>query len=539
MRLEEQYVSPPSNLMRDYINGDHTIRNYFSYEPLQSEFEARYNKLRAHSADRPKISEIIRGFMEPNGISEAAAAHLSDFENGAPVVVTGQQAGLLSGPLYTVHKAISVILLAKQASEQLGTKVVPVFWIAGEDHDLAEISHLYREVNHRVDKLNFPHAEYGKHTASTAVLNKEKVRSFLEEYFRSLPETEYSKSLHELAFSFLQKTATFTDFFSAILNYFFHEEGLLYIDAAYPELRKYEAPYFMKMIERSEEIAESVYSTEQSLVQDGYSAVIGAEKNAANLFVIVEGERILLQRESGKFAGNNGAVSFTDEELMEIARTTPERLSNNVVTRPIMQEMVFPVLAFVGGPGEIAYWAAFKGAFRLLEMEMPVVMPRLNMTLVTRQTESLLKKYNLTFSDVVSDRKIASLKVELEEAIREKKAELLIDELQIKLTAEYEEINLQFSQVSKGLTPLVEKNLQIHLKQLTFLKHKLQDEVMLQHSTQFNHYAFIENELLPNNGFQERIYNPFPYLNFYGLDLIKDILKLRIQYDKNHKIIYL
>ncbi|PSL24821.1 bacillithiol biosynthesis cysteine-adding enzyme BshC [Planomicrobium soli] len=539
MRLEEQYAAPPSKLMKDYINGEHTIRRYFSYEPLQSEFEARLNKLRSHSADRKKLSGIISGYMKPNGISETAAAHLNDFENGAPVVVTGQQAGLMSGPLYTVHKAISVILLAKQASEQLNTKVVPLFWIAGEDHDLAEISHLYREVNHRVEKLNFPHAEYGKHSASTAMLNKEKVRSFLEEYFRGLPETEHSKSLHGLAFSYLDNSATFTDFFSAILNYFFKEEGLLYIDAACPELRAYEAPYFVKMIERSEEIAASVYETEQALVQDGYSAVIGVEKNAANLFITVNGERILLQREKGVFTGNNGSVSFTYEELVGIAKTSPDLLSNNVVTRPLMQEMVFPVLAFVGGPGEIAYWAAFKGAFNLLDMEMPVVMPRLNMTLITRQTESLLTKYNLTFLNVVNEHKVTALKAELEEAIREKKAEALIESLQEKLAVEYEEIKEQFSLISKGLTPIVEKNLQIHLKQLTFLKHKLQDEVMLQHSTQFNHYAMIENELLPNSGFQERIYNPFPYLNLYGLDLVKDILKLRISYDKNHKIIYL
>ncbi|TWT04724.1 bacillithiol biosynthesis cysteine-adding enzyme BshC [Planomicrobium sp. CPCC 101079] len=539
MRLEQHYAASPSKLMRDYINGEHTIRRYFSYEPLQSQFDVRLEKLRTHAADREKLSAIIRSFMEPNGISEAAAVHLNDFENGAPVVVTGQQAGLLSGPLYTVHKAISVIVLAQQASEQLKTKVVPVFWIAGEDHDLAEISHLYREVNHRVDKLNFPHAEYGKNSASTAVLNKEKVRSFLEEYFRSLPETEHSRNLHQLVFSYLDKASTFTDFFSAILNYFFHEEGLLYIDAAYPQLRQYESPYFVQMIERSEEIAASVYETEQALTQDGYSAVIGAEKNAANLFVAVKGERILLQREGRKFSGNNGAISFTYEELMDIAKTAPERLSNNVVTRPIMQEMVFPVLAFVGGPGEIAYWAAFKGAFSLLEMEMPVVMPRLNMTLITRQTEALLKKYRLTVMDVINEKKITALKTELEDAIREKKAELLIDKLKEKLEAEYTEINEQFTQVSRGLAPIVEKNLQIHLKQLTFLKHKLQDEVMLQHSTQFNHYAFIENELLPNNGFQERVYNPFPYLNLYGLDLVKDILKLRISYDKNHKIIYL
>ncbi len=202
MKLAEQFVSPTSDLMNDYINGEEKLRRYFSYSPDQASFAARQQKLREHKVDRKDLSSIIRSYMEPFGISEKAEQHLKDFTDGASVVITGQQAGLLTGPLYTVHKAISAILLAEEASRQLGEKVIPVFWIAGEDHDLAEISHLYREVNGRVEKLNFPHAEYGKKTASTAQLNKTEIESFLSEYFRSLPETVHSKELQQLLFGF-------------------------------------------------------------------------------------------------------------------------------------------------------------------------------------------------------------------------------------------------------------------------------------------------------------------------------------------------
>lgn len=539
MRLEEQYIKPASQLMEDYINGKANILQYFSYGPSAENFSKRFEVLQQHKVDRAKVGSILRKFMEPNGISQKAEAHLADFENGAPVVVTGQQAGLLTGPLYTVHKAISVIVLAKQASEQLATKVVPVFWIAGEDHDLAEISHLYRGVDGRLDKLNFPHVEYGKNSASTAKLNKAKVHSYLEEYFRSLPETEFSKEMHETAFAFLDSADSFTDFFAALLNYFFKEEGLLYIDAASRDLRKYEASYFVQMIEKSEEIAEAVIAAEQNLVEEGYSAVIEAEPQAANLFITVEGERILLQRNGEEFVGNEGAVSFTMNELLDIAKNSPERLSNNVVTRPLMQELVFPVLAFVGGPGEIAYWAALKGVFNVMDMEMPIVMPRLGMTLVNRQVQSLLQKYQLTFSEVFTELKVAELRQALMESIREKEAEHLIEETQRQLEAKYEDIQKSFSAISGGLTPLVEKNLQFHLKQLQFLKNKLEDEVVLQNSTQFNHFGLIEMELRPDDNFQERVFSPFPYLNVYGLELVQDLLKLDFQYDKTHKIIYL
>lgn len=539
MRLEDQYAAPTSKLMNDYINGESLIRPYFSYDPNVQEFGARYEELQSHNVDRQRLSAIVKKYMTKNGLSEAASEHLKDFEEGAPVVVTGQQAGLLTGPLYTVHKAISVIVLAKQASEQLGRKVVPVFWIAGEDHDLAEVSHLYRDINGRIEKLNFPHVEYGKSSASDAKLNKEKVHSFLEEYFRGLPETSHSKELHQLVFSFLEQAQSFTDFFAAFIHYFFKEQGLLYIDAADPELRKYESPYFLRMIKESEEIAKAVATAEQSLVADGYSAAIGAEPQAAHLFLTVNGDRILLERKENRFISSDGAVSLTMEELLSIAEETPERLSNNVVTRPLMQEMVFPVLAFVGGPGEIAYWAAFKGAFEIMGMNMPVIMPRLGMTLLDRHTQALMKKYDLTFSEVVNERKVIELRNALMETVREREAEALLDELKKQLETGYVEIAERFSAISEGLTPLVAKNLQFHLKQLEFLKNKLEDEVLLQNSIEFNHYQSIENELVPNGSLQERIFSPISYMNEYGIDLVQDLMAMDFEYDKNHKIIYL
>ncbi|WP_422123607.1 bacillithiol biosynthesis cysteine-adding enzyme BshC [Planococcus sp. X10-3] len=539
MKLAQQVVPPSSNLMNDYINGEEKLRHYFSYSPDHGSFESRQKQLQKHDADRDSLTAIIRAYMEPYGISDKTEEHLNDFQQGASVVITGQQAGLLTGPLYTIHKAISAILLAKEAKEQLGTKVVPVFWIAGEDHDLAEISHLYREVNGRVEKLNFPHMEYGKKTASTAHLNKAKIRSFLEEYFRSLPETDHSAELQQLVFGFLDSTDTYTEFFSAFLNHFFREEGLLFIDAAHPELRRYEAAYFKRLITFAPAIADEVYSAEQELLAAGYNPSLSAEKDAANLFITIKGERILLKREGQLFTGNNGTVRFNEAELLEIAEKTPEMLSNNVVTRPLMQEMVFPVLAFVGGPGEIAYWSVLKNAFGLLEMEMPVVMPRLGMTIINRKVQVLLEKYSLSFEDLVIHQKAAALKAQLLDSIRDREAEELIGKLEMSIQDQFTEIREKFTEVSKGLTPLVEKNLQFHLKQLDFLKNKLEDEVIQQNAIQFNHLDLLENELMPNGSPQERIWNPIPYLNDYGMDLVDKLLSQNLKYDKNHKIIYL
>lgn len=539
MKLEEKYIPPSSKLMADYTNEEQMILQYFSYKPSLEQAHKRLETLGSHPVDREKLASIIAGYMEPFGISEASRQNLAYFKEGASVVVTGQQAGLLTGPLYTVHKAISAILLAKEASEKLETPVVPVFWIAGEDHDLAEICHIYRETNGRVEKLNYPHAKLGKCAASHATLNADEIEAFLEEYFRSLPETAHTKGIHSLVFQHLEKADTFTAFFASLLNHFFHKEGLLYIDAANEQLRAYESSFFSKIITNSEAIAKTVVKAETALQQGGYTAGIEAKEEAAHLFITIEGERLLLERDGSRFAVKNTALSFSEQELLEIAKEEPERLSNNVVTRPLMQDLVFPVLAFVGGPGEIAYWAALKGAFEQMGMEMPIVMPRLSVSLIDRRTAALLEKRDLSFEEVVVERKIPQLRSELFEHIRDDETEAKIDEVKQGLTEEYEELINRFTAVSAGLTPLVEKNLRIHLTQLDFLKHKLQDEVAIQNSTQFNQLAAIENALLPESGLQERIYSPVPYLNQYGKALVEDLLALPMKYDNTHKIVIL
>lgn len=539
MKLEERYIQPTSALMNDYIHNDEKLASFFSYAPDVSALGGRMEKLAAHPADAEELAGIVRGGMERFGLSDQAARNLDALAGGAPVVIAGQQAGLLTGPLYTVHKAISVLILAKQASEQLGKDVVPVFWIAGEDHDLAEISHLYLKAGTTVEKLNIPFAQYGKQSASSVTLQKDRVRPYLEAYFRSLPETAYSKELQAQCHRFLDESESFTDFFAHFIQAFFGETGLLFIDAANPELRRFESPLFAEMITNNEAIARAVTATEERLTQLGYPPVIGAELQSANLFLDIHGERTLLQREGGEFTCNGGAIRFTREELLAIAETAPERLSNNVVTRPIMQEMVFPVLAFIGGPGEIAYWAALKDAFGVLDMEMPVVMPRLNMTIVNRRTQQLFVKYGLTFEEVMEQDKVAELRAELLDRHREKEAEERIRELRDMLNEQYGKIEASFRNVSAGLQPVVEKNLQFHAGQLDFLASKLEEEVLLQHQTELDHYRTIEQELLPLGSFQERIYTPYVYMNEYGVDFVDHLARLNFNYDKTHKVIYL
>ena len=139
-----------------------------------------------------------------------------------------------------------------------------------------------------------------------------------------------------------------------------------------------------------------MFEKEKEFEQAGFGTPIQTKESAAHLFYVEAGERFLLERKDGMFIHEAKGLSFTKDELMHIAVNHPEKLSNNVVTRPIMQEMVFPVLSFIGGPGEIAYWGTLKSAFELFQMKMPVIMPRLSVTVVNTKTQTLLEKFSFT-----------------------------------------------------------------------------------------------------------------------------------------------
>ena len=182
--------------------------------------------------------------MEPFGISKKASAHLEELSENGVVVIGGQQAGIMTGPLYSVHKAITVILLAEEKRKELGVPVIPVFWVAGEDHDLNEINHVYTESSNGTTKHKYPEKFILKLMASDAKYSREEMTAFIEGVFRQFGETEHTRSLLIEVLSAVETEETFTGFFVRLMNGLFQEQGLLFIDSAYKPLREIEKEPF-------------------------------------------------------------------------------------------------------------------------------------------------------------------------------------------------------------------------------------------------------------------------------------------------------
>ncbi|MCZ2257119.1 bacillithiol biosynthesis cysteine-adding enzyme BshC [Sporosarcina sp. G11-34] len=538
MKLNTLALPEQNMVMHSYNNDLDFIHRYFDYENKESSFTKRAEELSKRPFNRQGVAETVRQFMKPFGISENAERHIEELGENAVTVIGGQQAGILTGPLYSVHKAITVILLAKKQREALGIPVVPVFWVAGEDHDLNEINHVYTEMDGRVTKEQIQDKFILKLMASDATFNQDEMRRFVSSVFSKFGETAYTKTLLNEVLDTVKKENTFTGFFVSLMNGMFADEGLLFIDSAFKPLRELESDYFCMLINESETIARSIFEMEQQFDRDGYGKPLEVQEDASHLFYVHETGRALLTRRNGYFVNDSAGLRFSEEEMLEIAKKTPALLSNNVSTRPLMQDLVLPVLAFVGGPGEITYWAVLKEAFHTLGIKMPVIVPRLSLTLVSRKAQTALAEKSFEIEDVMNG-EVAVARHEFIEGLRDGRFEEAVNEVEKKLTAEYEKMSQLFGEEETMMLELLQRNLQFHTSQFKYIKEKSEDAQLVKHEVAVRMYDSIETELLPNGGLQERVYTPYVHLNSYGPTLIQDLLRLPFEMDGTHKVVYL
>ena len=526
----------------DYIAQTEELMQFFHYR-YNSDFDykARLAELKGRSFMRNELSQYIGEFMDRFPSSPAVYDSLKKLkqENSA-VIIGGQQAGILTGPLYTIHKIISIIHLAKQQESKLGIPVVPVFWIAGEDHDYQEVNHIFIEKNNKMEKMTYPEKVLEKKMVSNIPLNREKCRAWVENIIETFGETEHTKNLLLILEEKIMHSQTYVDFFAGIIMHLFKETGLLLVDSGDPRLRKLESSIFGKQIKGFDEITNRVKSQQHNLKNAGFPNAIDLSENAANLFYYDEKhkERVLLDlnQEKKVFTGKECFHEFTMSELLEIAENQPERLSNNVVTRPITQECLFPVLAFIAGPGEIAYWAELKMAFEWFGMKMPPIMPRLNITFLERSVESDFGELGLDLQSVL----ISGTEAEREVYLKSIKNESIEDQFRKtkdQLIQNYELIEeLTLKNVS-ALLPLLKKNEELLLKQIEFMENKIQKSIQQKYDVVIKKYEKAENSLRPGGIPQERVWNILYYLNKYGTDFLEELLHFSFDFDGTHKVI--
>lgn len=527
-----------SDFYSTYITKFNQVENYFAYPWGETEWERRFQELRFSEERRGMLVEAIQDSMKTVSLSTSQKESLQLLSEGAAVTITGQQTGLLTGPFYSIHKAVTAIDLAKQITAKTNKPVVPVFWMAGEDHDILEVNHFFIEKNRDVSKLSLAVEQLSTEMVADKQIDAQELRGLLSQAFHELPETAYTKELWDFLVTLSEQHGSYKEFFLQAFQHFFKNYGLVFINSSDQGMRHLGKPFTKLLIERNDQLRRAVYDAEQRLASEGFGFPIQCRIENAHLFYVKDAHRYLLEATETGFTNKELGQSWTKQQLLDEVEMNPECISHNVVTRPLMQQFLFPVHTFVGGPGEIAYWALLKDAFEVMDLKMPIVAPRYSVTVLPNSIEKKMQDLGVTVEDAWAGHLPSQMHAFID-AQKNEQVVASIREMNAWLDAKYEELQSTLHEESIKINPLLEKNKALHKRQFTFLEHQIEDVYLQRFDTHVAAYKAIENELVPTGSLQERIYSPLAYLNKYGFGLIDELLAVPYKLDGKHYVVHM
>ncbi len=352
-------------------------------------------------ADRERLVEILADQNRQFGAEEAVTRHLALFScRDTVAIVTGQQPGLFTGPLYTVYKALTAAKIAA-ALRARGRPAVPVFWIAGDDHDLAEVDHC-SVVSPRGELVTVrytPPGDNGRPVGSVPLTPAiEEGRDCL---LAALPASALGSGLDDQLRLAYAPGMTLGAAFGRLLAALLAPYGVILLDPTDPRLKSLAAGLFDEVIVRTPEIAQLLVERSSALVAAGYHAQLHVEPESVPFFLIQDGTRVALRQAGGAFRARHGDTRWPADGLRETIRACPALFSPNASLRPLVQDTLLPTAAYVGGPAEVAYFAQLEPLYRLFGRSPTPIVPRASFTILEHSDEKTLRKFQLEFADIL------------------------------------------------------------------------------------------------------------------------------------------
>lgn len=508
-----------SKLFLDYLLEFQKVQSYFAsdFRSLQNVSKS-IERLRERYPHRPLLVEVL---LEQNrGASPQTLANISLLGDPSTfAVVTGQQVGILGGPLYTIYKAITAVKLASRLSATFpDCKFVPVFWLEGEDHDFEEVNGIGLlnpdSVPVRVDYLVDGKAEQKIAGPIGEILLDESVQDFFERLGRTLANTEFKASTLEVARGAYASGATLNRAFSTFIGKFFESEGLIFISSNDARLKRILSPVFEKEIREFPRVSQLIIERSAELEERRYHAQI--KTKALNLFHFFKGGRYFIEPREHDFSLKGTRHFMTREELLRIAAENPEQLSPNVALRPVCQDTLLPTAVYVAGPSEIAYFAQLKGVYDYFGLSMPVIYPRASATIVEGRVDRILEKYQLGIADVFANPQ------KVRDSVIAQVSEIKIDEMFTaaarRLEDQMKELQFGLNYIDSTLLGALETARSKMEYQLQMLKEKTLEAQARKHETALRQVEKVSNSLFPNHNFQEREIGIVHFMNRHGAD---------------------
>lgn len=499
-----------SALFKDYIFQSTQVKPFYNNHFNTSSFSDFLSANLFNDVDRITLVNALeqQAQLVNNTTPQTQANIKALFNANVFSVTTGHQLCLFTGPLYFIYKIVSTINLAKELAVKFPDKqFVPVYWMASEDHDFEEINH----VNVFSKRLEWKSEQKG----SVGDFKTNEVEAVIQELKLILGNSAHADELivlFETAYLKQDNLAHATRF---IVNALFGAHGLITLDGDDKHLKQLVIKEFEEDIFNN--VSEAAVNDTIKELLPNYSAQVNPR--TINVFYKEHGLRERIEQEGDVYKVLNTPLKFTEKELKELIHNSPEKISPNVVLRPLYQQKILPNVAYVGGPGELAYWLEYKKLFEVFGISMPVLVPRHFVLYLDKGTQQKMQKFNFSFSHLFNDGEEL-----VKQFIKTQHADINLENQKNELLTIYNSALQQVEQIDKTLIASVEAEKQKAINGLSALEQKINRSLKQKSEIDVNQIWGIKQKLFPNTIPQERYDNFASLYAKYGMDFINELL---------------
>ncbi len=442
------------------------------------------------------------------------------FSGDVLCVTTGQQPGLFTGPMYTVYKALTAAAVAQLLSERLEEPVVPVFWVAGDDHDFAEANHTYLlTAANEVERLSLRERPA---EAPLTPLYREKVGAEVEELLERLakltPETEFRPAVLEWLRRHYRPDSDLDSAFSGAVAELVGDFGVVVFRATDERAKQAMAPFFVRLLEMAPELDRALAEQAEWLRNRGLQVPIEVGDGACMVMLECSLGRDRLILEDGYFIARRARERWSLSELIAMAEREAVRFSPNVLARPVMEAALLPTLVYVAGPAERAYLRQCEPLYRALGVAQQVALARWSGRVVEKRVGKVLEKYGITAEDLqLPD---GQLETRLVREEMPNQAQAALGELRVVLQREYGRLEEAVKEIDPTLIKPVQSARNEALVASQELEKKIVHHLKRENEILVSQLAKARHNLFPLGKPQERVFNVIPYLIRYGREFL-------------------
>ncbi len=522
-----------TDLFRDFLKGKPGLKKYLYYDnPAEVVKQMKPPKI-----DRHLICDILdkqnKAFKsKPETFRSIEKLRQDD----TLVIFSGQQPGLFGGPLLTLVKAIGIVKKAILLQSQTGKTVVPIFWIACDDHDFEEVNHSWLPGRDgTVEKVSYLSEDLPAVSVADICFDDETgYNKLIEQTKDILGNTDFTEELYGKLFAAYKRDGNFMRAFARYLTEILPDFGLILFCPYDKDVKTISKSFFKRMAEGHFRNKELMKETEKNLIEDGYHIQAEKKDSAVHLFYH-DPERKAIHLEGDSFLVGDKKLGLP--ALLDLIDKFPEKFSPDVLTRPVWQSYLFPVVAQTGGPSEIAYFCQIGKLFELFGLVQPYIMFRPALTLVEKRQQELMEKYDIKLSDLAGD---------VEQIINRILADSFPEELGKKLTGFKENMKSDFDDLSdtiletySNLEPMAQQTYGKidsalgHLEKKVYSQHKKNNDIIR------NRIYKLAAALFPNKTFQERVININYFISRYGFGIVDFMIEKMDINATEHQMIYL